>query len=36
MMSTKPGQGGDEGWMVLVNEMERTLARIRAKKAKGN
>jgi len=31
MMSTKPGQGGDEGWMILVNEMERTLARIRAR-----
>lgn len=31
MMSTKPGQGGDEGWMILVNEMERTLARMRAR-----
>ncbi len=33
MMSTKPGQGGDEGWMILVNEMERTLARIRVRAA---
>ncbi len=32
MMSTKPGQGADEGWMILVNEMERTLARIRSRK----
>ncbi|MER2534343.1 MAG: methylaspartate ammonia-lyase [Rhizobiaceae bacterium] len=35
MMSTKPGQGGDEGWMILVNEMERTLARIRARRRAG-
>lgn len=32
MLSTKPGQGGDEGWMILVNEMERTLKRICAAK----
>ncbi|WP_161138673.1 methylaspartate ammonia-lyase [Propylenella binzhouense] len=28
MVSTKPGQGSDEGWMILVNEMERALALI--------
>jgi methylaspartate ammonia-lyase len=31
MISTKPGQGGDEGWMILVNEMERALALIKAR-----
>ncbi|TKT74591.1 methylaspartate ammonia-lyase [Aquamicrobium sp. LC103] len=33
MISTKPGQGSDEGWMILVNEMERALALIRARAA---
>lgn len=33
MMSTKPGQGSDEGWMILVNEMERTLALIASRAA---
>lgn len=28
MIFTKPGQGSDEGWMIVVNEMERTLAQI--------
>ena len=31
MVSTKPGQGADEGWMILANEMERTLALMAAR-----
>lgn len=31
-MSNKPGQGADEGWMIMVNEMTRTLARIAARR----
>jgi methylaspartate ammonia-lyase len=36
MISVKPGQGSDEGWMILLNEMERTLARIRVRSAGEN
>lgn len=35
MISVKPGQGSDEGWMILLNEMQRTLALIAARPAAG-
>jgi len=34
-MSNKPGQGADEGWMIMVNEMTRTLARVEARRKAG-